>query len=281
MNLAIGIGTLLLGGWVLNSPPSDDQRNVTPQTPSKDAKDSAVQTPLPGDQSGNSGMPRGQGPGAGAADSQPAGRASPKGFLPSAPTEPGRTQYGGRYLMPTPPTGLGRDREYGDPAISSNPTGSPMQPDFPDVPTSRQASPPRSADSSYYSERDFWRRQTQSLSYPGFSQPVAPTKPFADARPFSNGVSPYMGLFRNDTAGGTIDNYSTLVRPALDQRGMNQQFNLDIYGLERNARLQEMALRQMSRMRAAERTPQGVSTPQFNRNFGGYYPGTMQQGYGQ
>ena len=39
-----------------------------------------------------SGMPRGQGPGAGAADSQPSGRAGPRGLLPSAPTEPGRSR---------------------------------------------------------------------------------------------------------------------------------------------------------------------------------------------
>ena len=34
-------------------------------------------------------------------------------------------------------------------------------------------------------------------------------KAFAKAAPFASGVSPYMGLFRNDTNGGTIDNYST------------------------------------------------------------------------
>jgi hypothetical protein len=92
-----------------------------------------------------------------------------------------------------------------------------------------------------------------------------------------------MGLFRNDTAGGTIDNYSTLVRPALDQRSMNQQFNLDLYGLERNARLQNMTLQQMDRYNQNSRDPQSISTPQFYRNFGGYYPGLnpMQNGYGQ
>ena len=131
--------------------------------------------------------------------------------------------------------------------MAPNPTGSPVQPDFPDVPTSRQASPPRRADSSYYSEREFWRKQSQAMSYPPYVGPTVPAKPFAGVQPFSSALVPYMGLFRNDTAGGTIDNYSTLVRPALDQRSMNQQFNLDIYGLERNARLQETALRQMSR----------------------------------
>ena len=80
-----------------------------------------------------------------------------------------------------------------------------------------------------------------------------------------------MGLFRNDTTGGTIDNYSTLVRPALDQRSMNQQFNMDIYGLERNARLQNAALQQMNRCNNS-RAPQSIGTPQFYMNYGGYYP---------
>ena len=36
MNIAIGIGTLLLGGWVLNTPATDDQSKATttPQSPS-------------------------------------------------------------------------------------------------------------------------------------------------------------------------------------------------------------------------------------------------------
>jgi hypothetical protein len=189
--------------------------------------------------------------------------------------------------MPTPPTEDRRDREYGDPSISPNPSGSPMQPDIPEVPTSRRASAPRSAytpspSPSYYNQSTYQRRESLS-AYSGYAAPQVPAKPFATARPFASGVSPYMGLFRNDTAGGTIDNYSTLVRPALDQRSMNQQFNLDIYGLERDTRLQNMALRQMSRYNNS-RAPQSIATPQFNRSFGGYYPGSsgaMQSGYGQ
>ena len=56
-----------------------------------------------------------------------------------------------------------------------------------------------------------------------------------------------MNLFRNDTNGGTIDNYSTYVRPALDQRSMNQQFNMDVYGLQRNQRIQDAVLQQLGR----------------------------------
>ncbi len=94
-------------------------------------------------------------------------------------------------------------------------------------------------------------------------------------QPYSSGVSPYMNLFRNDTAGGTIDNYSTYVRPALDQRSMNQQFNMDVYGLQRNQRIQSAAMQRLGREYSRE--PQSIGTPQFYRNYGNFYsPG----GYG-
>ena len=115
-------------------------------------------------------------------------------------------------------------------------------------------------------------------SYPGFAIPAAPTKPFANARPFASGVSPYMGLFRNDTNGGTIDNYSTLVRPALDQRSMNQQFNLDIYGLERNARLQNRALQDIDRYNQSRSHRKASAHRSFTGSFGGYYPDLARPG---
>jgi hypothetical protein len=289
MNLIVGLGTLLLGGWVLNTPPSEDLPAAAP-VPSKQSTESALPSGSGASEgsraaSGNNTDTRGSsrgGSGTASTDSQPSGSAAPKWLLPSPPTETGRSQYGGRYAMPTPPTGVGRDAEYNNPSAMANPSGSPIQSSIPEVPTSRQASPPRRSDSSYYSEREFWRSESRAASYPSFDLPNGPVKPFASVRPFESGVSPYMGLFRNDTAGGTIDNYSTLVRPALDQRSMNQQFNLDTYGLERVGRLQEMTLRQMGRFRSSDRTPQGVSTPQFDRMYNGYYPvGPMQSGYGQ
>lgn len=51
--------------------------------------------------------------------------------------------------------------------------------------------------------------------------PTLPAKPFANFVPPSP-VSPYMNLFRTDNAGGTIDNYSTLVKPLLQQQRMNR-----------------------------------------------------------
>ena len=289
MNIAIGIGTLLLGGWVLNTPANDDQTTTSPQSPSAESALPPGARALRGmgEESkgkGDRGASQGQGSSTPRTDDQSNGRGQLKWVLPAPPTEPGVSRIGSRFAMPTPPTGVGTDTEYRDPSYSPNPSGSPMQTGMPEVPTSRQVAPPRNGSSpSYYDERTFYRGSDLRDSYSGFVLPAAPTKPFANVRPFASGVSPYMGLFRNDTAGGTIDNYSTLVRPALDQRSMNQQFNLDLYGLERNARLQNMTLQQMDRYNQNSRDPQSISTPQFYRNFGGYYPGLnpMQNGYGQ
>ena len=96
------------------------------------------------------------------------------------------------------------------------------------TPTARRSSGQMAAAHPIYCRRRRPRRRTPRPSRP-------------------SGVSPYMELFRNDTNGGTIDNYTTLVRPALTSRSMNQQFGSDISACTRNARLQDAALQQMNR----------------------------------
>lgn len=305
MNIALGIGALLLGGWVLNAP-SDDLSSNSPDsalTPSgdstrtsKDAKQATSKGETRGQKGDQKADQKGKSRGS-RSDLQRSNRGQANAPLPAVPTEPGRAQLGSKYVMPTPPTGIGRDAEYNAPSGYANPSGSPMTPLFPQVPTSRRAESPRNAYApSYYYQADEQRRASTQDRYSAaqrypeapltslyspYAAPVMPEKPFAKSQPFSSGVSPYMGLFRNDTAGGTIDNYTTFVRPQLDQRGMNQQFNVDIYGLQRNARLQQSALRQMEGNNA--RTLQSVGTPEFYMNFGNYYPslGPMSSGYGQ
>lgn len=90
-----------------------------------------------------------------------------------------------------------------------------------------------------------------------------------------------MNLFRNDTNGGTIDNYSTYVRPALNQQSTNQQFNMDLYGLQRNQKIQSAILQQLGRD-YNWCAPQSIGTPQFYMNYGNYYPGSYgPNNYGQ
>jgi len=112
-------------------------------------------------------------------------------------------------------------------------------------------------------------RAVQSTGSPNLmAPPVQPNieKPFSGYRQAS-GISPYMNLFRNGTDNGTVDNYTTLVRPQLDQRYLNQQYGRDIRGLQTDARLQGSSIQQINQSRQL----QGISTPQFYMNYGSYY----------
>jgi hypothetical protein len=77
-----------------------------------------------------------------------------------------------------------------------------------------------------------------------------------------SGVSPWMNLFRRDSL-GTVDNYTTLVRPQLEQNYMNRQVGRDIRGLEQSSRTQMINMQQLRR---ENQTLQGVATPQFYMN---------------
>jgi hypothetical protein len=110
-------------------------------------------------------------------------------------------------------------------------------------------------------------RGVQSTANPNV---VAPPVQPSGQKAFSNyqlpsGVSPYMSLFRTGTNNGTVDNYSTLVRPQFNQQYLNQQYGRDIRGLQSDTRLQNQAIMSQSRQL------QGVSTPQFYMNYGSYY----------
>jgi hypothetical protein len=100
----------------------------------------------------------------------------------------------------------------------------------------------------------------------GTAPPPQSEKAFAGIPAVSNGVSPYLNLFRGGGEG--VDNYNTLVRPQLDQRQLNQRYGQDIYGLERQARIQ-----QAMSQRAPARPLQSVGTPQYFMNYGNYYQG--------
>jgi hypothetical protein len=311
MNVAIGLGTLLLGGWVLNTPVVDlppDQVLELPvlETPMQQPAAPANARPQPRSryQNPERALPRDEvqqrlrnqnqpqtrtnpdltskqrSQQGNDANPQPNTPKRPAWVLPPLPTDPLRANSPGQPAMPLPPTVREGDLEMGPPP--ADPYASPTTANAPDVPISRRAYSPRTADSpSNYDMADQMRDRIESSTHPAYGpQPTSP-KAFATARPFSSGVSPYMNLFRNDTAGGTIDNYSTYVRPSLDQRSMNQQLNMDIYGLERAQRIQNAALQQLGRYYNA-RAPQQVGTPQFYRNYGSFYPGANgQSSYGQ
>jgi hypothetical protein len=99
------------------------------------------------------------------------------------------------------------------------------------------------------------------------------TKPYSDQRSMGGTISPYMNLFRTGNAGGTIDNYSTLVRPELDQRRLNSQMGNDINNLESTYNVQSMNIRQLGRQ---TQSLNGVNANQYYMNYGDYYSGFHQ-----
>ena len=87
----------------------------------------------------------------------------------------------------------------------------------------------------------------------------------------SGGYSPYMHLFRNDTSGGTVDNYTSLVRSCAAAAGREPAVRDDIFGLDRQNRIQQATMQRMQYN--SVRSLQGVGTPQYYMNYGSYYPG--------
>ena len=95
-------------------------------------------------------------------------------------------------------------------------------------------------------------------------------KPYSGYAQSNTTSSPYMNLFRGGTNNGTVDNYSTLVRPDLDQKRANQKFGADIHGLENSTHVQGMSIQQLNR---DTQSLQGVNATQYYMNYGDYYSG--------
>jgi hypothetical protein len=316
MNIAVGIGTLLLGGWVLNTPVEDLPPDQADQIPDIEVPFShAAAHAAPSDTGSprrnpnpERGVPRDIVQGQLRALKEPAARtgllsenakreALAKGLgtpqlnpqattpkraawiLPPAPTDALYPNLPGSMQFPLPPTVRESDLIPGPGPV--DPYVSPNAPKPINIPPARQAWSPRTAESpSTYSEANDIRDRIAAATHPAYTDQPPPPKAFAEARPFSGGVSPYMNLFRNDTNGGTIDNYSTFVRPQLAQRSLNQQYNMDLWGLQRIQRIQNDALQQLGRNYS--NAPQYIGTPQFYQNYGNYYQGGYYQGgYGQ
>lgn len=86
-----------------------------------------------------------------------------------------------------------------------------------------------------------------SGSYAGYGVNTQPTKPFSSYNTPPT-VSPYMNLFRVDLAGNNNLNYSTLVKPQIQQQQLNQQ--IERQNLQNSRRIQSIAAQ-------ADYNPQG------------------------
>ncbi len=265
MHVAIAVGTLLLGGWVLNSSVSEDESVATRQ--------GQPPATVPGRQPG---MDRDEGRMMqGAGGERMRGRSTSGG-------QQGRMQRqsgGGMPLAPTDFVPPGAEGMLGQPAAptatgssgDASRGGAGMNQSFgsraPIAPTEQRASP---LGAGYRPMSHSMSDQNRGAARSAMTAPSVTEKAFAGYRAPS-GVSPYMNLFRRE--GDGVNNYQSLVRPEVEQRYLNQQFGHEIRGLERDTRMQGTNLQQINRQ---NRTLQGVGTPQFYMNYGNYY-----QGYGQ
>jgi hypothetical protein len=140
------------------------------------------------------------------------------------------------------------------------------------MPNPRPTAPTASEDAYRPMSRSILDQQQGRRSMGNVNTVMAPQnteKAFGTFRPTS-GVSPYMNLFRPTSE--SIDNYSTLVRPQIEQRFMNQQFSRDLRGLSDASRMQGVDMRQLYR---TNQQLQGVATPQYYMNYGNYYPSSQ------
>lgn len=180
-------------------------------------------------------------------------------MMPMAPTDSSAGQQVGQsyqWLPPTANAGSGGGASGG----LNGPSG---------VPSSPTRARPGEAQ-SYTSGRNLEQqnRRMQAARNAAATSPAMTPKPFTGTAQQSSGVSPYMNLFRTGNANGAIDNYSTLVRPELEQRRANQEFGSDIHGLENSNRVQGLNIRQLNR---ETQGLQGVNATQYFMNYGDYY----------
>jgi len=94
-------------------------------------------------------------------------------------------------------------------------------------------------------------------------------KPYSGYQQPSRGASPYMNLFRDNDDFGRVDNYSTLVRPRLDQQNANRQAAGQIHGLQNSSRVQGSTIQRIGTQTGT--VPR--TTGQFFNNTGQYFPG--------
>jgi hypothetical protein len=181
--------------------------------------------------------------------------------MPVSPTDSSAGSQVGQYYNYLPPTAnAGVGQTGGGYAGLPGPT---------DVPTSPTRARPGESQSYSSMRTAEEQNRRQAASRNAASAPVAAApKPFAGVNTTSSAPSPYMNLFRTGNNNGTIDNYTTLVRPELDQQRANQKFGADIHGLENSTHVQGLNIRQLNR---ETQTLQGVNATQYFMNYGDYY----------
>jgi hypothetical protein len=273
MNFALILSTLLIGASGLNT----QNNNALTMPPTSDL-------PLPPIQSNNPAATKTLTP---EQKAQQQHNAQRQAKAPRASPYSGRSQQQNaqnmRPMMPAAPTDssagsrVGQSYNFLPPtadaaSVASDPNGGYAGlPDRMNVPTSPTRARPGEAQSykSMHAAED--NRRLAASRNAASAQAQSSPKAFSNiTQAPSSGSSPYMNLFRTGNNNGTIDNYTTLVKPQLDQQGTNQKFGADIHGLENSTHVQGLNIRQLNR---ETQTLQGVNATQYFMNYGDYYQG--------
>jgi hypothetical protein len=263
MNVAIGIGTLLLGGWVM-----PDSGSPQPDLPTQ-----RFEQPSPG---GRPEMPKtrpSSGSPSGTRSTRQGGDEEPS--IPLSPTDPSPDSS-----WPNPTQTKPGGPSTGGYGTRSSPGGNQGM-NSPRPQRTQSTRPARSYGSSSAAGRPVFRPNVDLIGMQQAPTPHPETGPKPQAsgtrmsKPFEgykapSGVSPYMNLFRFDPVGGVQNNYNMYVQPQLEQNRANQVLGGQIRGLQSGARLQTSALQ-----RLGKKTDNlgGTMAPEYFQNLGNYYPG--------
>jgi hypothetical protein len=186
--------------------------------------------------------------------------------LPSAPTSDSDVDQRYQWQAPT----AGPNKSGAAMGVGRSSAGF-YQSRYPSSPTHPQPGQAKSYNSQQDAQMLQMRLQAaQQATSPNLQQA---SKAYAGVQQNTGGVSPYMNLYRTGNNNGTIDNYTTLVRPEIDQRRTNQRFGAELSGLEANSRVQGFHLNQLNR---DTQNLQGVKYQQFFMNYGDSYPSFYQ-----
>ena len=287
MNAILSIAALLFGGVVL--PPIDSESSTSQTTaPQFDLgpERSAGGAPSPGlaprqayptrgDRSRNAASPDRRSQATAQPGSPTAQGAERPQTMPALPTESAAEEtvplalptaegnmlgVPGQPLIQSQPTNPGgRTQSYGARRYGSSAFETRSRSGF-----TAYGSPQSSSSTSLYGRNTTQYKAAATHARQGGSQ-----KPFSGYRE-PPAISPYLNLFRNDNNLGTIDNYTTLVRPFVQQRNMNTQVGQQIRGLQNTAVQQNQAIGTLGR---ETQRLQGVSSPQYYQQYGDFYPG--------
>jgi hypothetical protein len=125
--------------------------------------------------------------------------------------------------------------------------------------------------SQSFSSMESGPSQIRAAQIGGAAGSAPPSKAFASVRQ-APAISPYMQLYQQNTAGGTVDPYTTNILPQLNQMQQNQQTTNDINNLQNQ--VQPLVAPQQTQPQNQDVMP----SPQYNLNYQDYPPANGQYG---